>query len=201
MKKCKVKTCNNKVRAKGYCMAHYAQLRNHGRILTRTPYTPNKIIEYKTYYEIVLYNRAQKEVGRTKIDKEDLSKVKAYKWRLRKDRAASKNKGLSQILLGDKRGFDIDHINHDPLDNRRQNLRHCSRSQNQMNQQRQRGIHFYKRNKKWLAYIGINKIRISLGYFKTFAEALKVRQTAEKIYYEEYAPNLKAHFRSSISKA
>ena len=46
----------------------------------RTIFTPNEIIDYGDYYEICLYNNKCKEVARTKIDKDDLNKVKQYKW-------------------------------------------------------------------------------------------------------------------------
>ena len=45
---------------------------------------------------------------------------------------------LSHDILGRKPGFVIDHINGNPLDNRRANLRHCTQAQNMLNRKTQK---------------------------------------------------------------
>ena len=79
MKKCDI--CKSTKNVKRYyifggkllCGKHYQQMRNHGRILKRTMYDPNEIIDCGDYYEICLYsgNSEQIEIARTKIDKDD----------------------------------------------------------------------------------------------------------------------------------
>jgi hypothetical protein len=191
-KKCKVEGCGGKLRAKGYCDKHYGQLIRNGKILKRTRFDKNEIIDCGDYYEICLYSGRgeQKEVARTKIDKEDLEKVKQYKWSLRKGYPTHINsklpKGLSQFIIGKKEGYDIDHINHDILDNRKQNLRHCTVSQNMMNK-KVKGYCWHKDNKKWMAYIKINKKFINLGSFINKQDAINTRRKAEQKYFGEFA--------------
>lgn len=61
-------------------------------------------------------------------------------------------------IMGHVPGMEIDHINGDGLDNRRENLRHCTRSQNIMNARKYKGKHKYKGvylsgSGKWAAVI------------------------------------------------
>lgn len=90
--------------------------------------------------------------------------------------------------------FDIDHINHNKLDNRKTNLRICTRSQNLMNRNREissysgiRGVQYNKNNDKYGVFIYVNKKKINLGYYKDINEAIKVRKQAEENYFGEYS--------------
>src|SRR5512146_1126738 len=65
---------------------------------------------------------------------------------------------LHRFILDAPRGMYVDHINHDTLDNRRCNLRLCTKQQNQCNQSHHKdskspykGVHRHKRGKKWYA--------------------------------------------------
>ena len=40
---------------------------------------------------------------------------------------------MHRIILNPPEGFDVDHISHNSLDNRKENLRICSRTENQRN--------------------------------------------------------------------
>ncbi len=73
---------------------------------------------------------------------------------------------------------DIDHINNDLLDNRIENLRECSRSQNLMNRgkfkgctSKYKGVYFRKDIGKWQAAIRINGKTKHLGVFSNELEA------------------------------
>jgi hypothetical protein len=76
----------------------------------------------------------------------------------------------------------VDHINRDTGDNRWENLREVTRSQNCQNKEA-KGIHRMKRNGKWMAYIKLNGKLKHLGYFHTKDEAKSVRLAAEKQYF------------------
>src|SRR5690606_2346442 len=79
------------------------------------------------------------------IDNEDYDKIKDYKWNIAKIcnsfyavtniKGSKPRKQISMHrLLMDNSSGDIDHINHNGLDNRRSvNLRFCTRSENCMN--------------------------------------------------------------------
>ena len=60
---CKVDGCENKVFGHGYCNKHYMQIRRHGQIQDITYYSPNEIIEYEDYAEIILRDKNCKEIA------------------------------------------------------------------------------------------------------------------------------------------
>lgn len=166
----------------------------------RTKYTPNDISINKNYAEISLYDKNCKEITQTKIDIMDIRccKLEDYKWHLGYNGYAVTNTyegdkriilKLHQLIIGKKKGLVIDHINHDRLDNRKQNLRHCTIAENCRNQKKKDvGVTWHKVAKKWHAEIIYNKKRYYLGLFKDKKEALKKRLQAEKKYYGEFAP-------------
>lgn len=92
------------------------------------------------------------------------------------------------MLLGKKPGLDIDHINHNGLDNRRTNLRHVTRQQNMFNSRGYKkrtsiykGVCQGKKNKKygrWVSYIKHNGKTIYLGSFTDEVSAAKAYNNA-----------------------
>jgi len=192
MEKCKVVRCSNKHYHKGYCMRHYHQMISHGNILKRTIYDPNEIIDCGDYYEICLYNKECKEIARAKIDKDDLEKVKNYKWCFNNcgyvENGQIKSL-LHHLIMGKKGGFEIDHKNTNKTDNRKQNLRFVTRSQNSMNKKNVKGYHFNVNDRKYRPYITINYKRIYLGRFANKQDAINARKKAEQKYFGEFAYN------------
>lgn len=65
----------------------------------------------------------------------------------------------------------VDHINGIKDDNRRENLRLVTHSENQHNRRSAKGCYFHKRDNKWLAQITINGKSRYLGYYETESEA------------------------------
>ncbi len=86
----------------------------------------------------------------------------------------------------------IDHRNMDGLDNRVQNLRACTHSQNLCNRGKPRnntsghkGVSFDSWSGKWRACITVRKKVIKLGRFDTMEEAVFIRRAAaEKLHGE-----------------
>lgn len=86
--------------------------------------------------------------------------------------------------------LDIDHINGNKTDNRKDNLRLVSRSHNMLNSHRPSaastsgypGVSWSKSKQKWKAYIKINYKQIHGGYFATKEEAITARTKLELIY-------------------
>ena len=200
--KCLVENCENNAHSKsrgekGYCSRHYAQINQNGKILKRTRFDPNEIIDCGNYYEICLYSGCgeQKEVARAEIDKEDLEKVKSYKWHLMvvntggKYVISGKDRLLLQHLIMGKPpiGYLIDHQDTNPLNNRKYNLRFATPSQNGMNKKNVKGITWDKNRKKWMSHIKINGKYIYLGRFDDKQIAIKIRKEAEQKYFGEFA--------------
>jgi len=158
----------------------------------RTTRDKNRIVEHKDYYEMHLYNNKSVKVGTAKIDKEDIDKVTDHKWRLDsstnyvKAEINRKSSYLHHLVLGRREGFEIDHKNHCRTDNRKQNLRFVTRSENLMNREG-KGVTWYERTKQWRARITKNQKVIHLGCFKKKKDAIKKRRQAEIKYFGEYA--------------
>ena len=89
----------------------------------------------------------------------------------------------------------VDHKDGDTLNNRRENLRVCSYSQNMQNQKGTWGILGYKgvachrkpRARKYQGRIQIDGRRISLGYYATPEEAARAYNAAALHYFGEFA--------------
>ncbi len=143
---------------------------------------------------IKLFNKNDEVVAKTVIDEIDFRKVNKSKWWLNKGYAVGFVNGrhikLHQYILGNKPGYDIDHINRDKLDNRRNNLRHITHSQNIVNSKisisnksGRIGVHWGKHIKKWIAEIKFNRKIIYLGSFVDKNKAIKARKAAELKYF------------------
>jgi len=94
----------------------------------------------------------------------------------------------------------LDHINHNPADNRIVNLRDVSCAQNHQNRARKTksksgylGVTWHNRDKRWQAHIEINGKAIHLGQFKCLNEAISARLTAEKQYHLDRPEHASAH--------
>lgn len=192
MRICEVENCKNEYRAKGYCNKHWAQVNRHGRIM-RTRFDKNEYIDCGEYYEICLYNKKQKEVARAIINKKKYNKVKDYKWSLNNKgyviTRINKNETLflHHLVKPRHKYLDTDHEDVNPLNNRINNLRYLTRSQNLMNRKEISGIDLHKQTGKWRARIKINKKEFHLGLFTNKQDAINARRKAEQKYFGEFA--------------
>jgi len=85
---------------------------------------------------------------------------------------------MHRFLLNAPHGLDVDHKNGDGLDNRRENIRLATRSQNMHNKKMQhnntsgfKGVHWHKTHKKWCANIKVGDNRKFLGGFDRIEDA------------------------------
>lgn len=146
-------------------------------------FVPNKIIRKGNKVRILLTTPFGKFKESAIIDKKDYNNVKDYRWSMTKlhyvsSKTREKNVYLHHLIMGKpKKGFEIDHINENPLDNTRKNLRTVNRSINNLNRKGSKGCWFRKDTKKWAAEIKVEGKKISLGCYNTFKEAKKVRDT------------------------
>lgn len=88
----------------------------------------------------------------------------------------------------------IDHINHDPLDNRKCNLRICNNRENHWNVKphqdslsKYKGVSFNKKDKKWTAHICVDGKDKNLGNFDCEKEAARIYNKMAKKLHKEYA--------------
>lgn len=198
MNMCKVDECSGRVTGFGYCQKHYVQYKRHGKVLKNSKNEFNEIVDKGTYYEIILVNNKYEEVGRAKIDKEDLNIIKqANRWCLTKAKYAGSKVGLMhRLIMNAEENDEVDHkkvgIKY-RLDNRKKNLRIATKNQNQYNRTKYRnnksgfkGVSLHKRSQKWYACIQINGKGIHLGSFDTPEEASKAYQKAAKKHHKEF---------------
>lgn len=197
MKECSICKKNDKetriILSKGqhYCRKHYLQLYKHGKI-DYTIYDDNEYIITENFAEIVLKDKKGTITGKAIIDKEDIEKCKQYKWHIRKSLNTNyaistlkdgKKLFLHRFILNYKGKDDVDHINHNGLDNRKSNLRIVSHSRNLLNQYKD-----YKGIKKvpsgrYQVSIFVDGNSKYLGTYNTLEEALKVRKQEEEKYF------------------
>jgi hypothetical protein len=91
-------------------------------------------------------------------------------------------------------GMQIDHINGNGLDNRRENLRLATRQQNRMNSRKYRrgdarykGVLQPKGRGSWIAQIRLNRKNIRIGLFATEEEAARAYDAKARELFGEFA--------------
>lgn len=153
------------------------------------------------------------------VDDEDYDRVNALKWHWhpgntshvknggqvptgyanRRHKSGGPTTPMHRFILGltDLDGIDnspdieVDHINGDGLDNRRHNLRACTRAQNSHNSKPIRGVFkgVFQRNngKSWRAAIRVNDRLLCLGTYTTPEMAAAAYNKAAREYFGEFA--------------
>lgn len=137
------------------------------------------------------------------IDAEDLSKVAGKTWHINAMGYPQTNiyqdgtsPLLHRIILGGyEKGFCVDHIDRNKLNNRRSNLRICRQRDNAKNQSVRidntsgfTGVYKDKQTGAWWAEITADGERHYLGRFQRFGDAVRARIEGEKEYFGEFAP-------------
>lgn len=137
------------------------------------------------------------------VDDEDYEYLNQWKWFFKKGYPArnitiSKNKRktifLYNILLNPEPGYIIDHIDGNPLNNLKSNLRLTTKSQNNQNRTKSKfksskykGVSWYKKLNKWRAFISVNYKFKHIGLFESEVDAAKAYNTAALTYFKDYA--------------
>lgn len=135
------------------------------------------------------------------VDDEDYERLSQWKWHFdgvyARRSTPDKDKkcvNMHRLLCDFPVGKQIDHINGDQLDNRKCNLRICTRQQNHWNRSinlspkssKYKGVYWENERQKWRAYIYKNNKRINIGRFLTEQEAANA--------YNKYAINMFGEF-------
>lgn len=140
------------------------------------------------------------------IDKEDYEKIQEYRW------ADNHNGYISTVVnIGNKKYKTIilhrlitncasdkvvDHINHDKTDNRKSNLRICTRQENNRNRRIAKnnmsnttGVYFNEQSKKWVAYIMVDQEQKYLGIYENIEDAIEARKKAQADIFRSFEYN------------
>jgi len=137
------------------------------------------------------------------VDDDDFNDINRYSWyfhlgyavRSVKISCEQKTQCMHRLITNCPADMDVDHANHNTLDNQKVNLRVCSRSENNQNQQVRtyaktsiyKGVLFYKRDGKWQAKIALNGKQKHLGYFANEIDAAIAYNVAAIEMFGEFA--------------
>lgn len=142
------------------------------------------------------YMRCTLRNGRSFIfDAEDLPFVSSCAWSVDEKGYVLGYKGkLHRLLMGSPANRVVDHINGDPSDCRKANLRCITQHQNTQNSSLPKhsttgykGVCFDKRRKRYMAHIHPNGRMKHLGYYDTPEEAAVAYDRAASLYFGEFA--------------
>lgn len=157
--KCCVEGCNKRgnyiINNKRYCDKHQYHIKKFGYI-KETIYDKNQIIIHDNYAEVIVKDKYNNFITSTKIDIEDIPKVQLGKVGIYMSKGGKYyfyiNFGkrtrfrLSRYILDITEKYDnyhqVDHINRDPSDNRKCNLRYVECIENQRNKENSVSIHY-----------------------------------------------------------
>lgn len=185
------------VNGKRYCNKHWQRMRKYGDLELHPKAKTTKVIQIDGEMATLRMANGVDIL----IDAADVQKAMRYSWCLSKTGYAVANidgtvRKMHRYLLDLPKGEPIvDHINGNPLDNRRNNLRLCTSLENGRNlraKKSQSGATGVRETPegRWHARIMVDRKEISLGNYLTKEEAIEARRTAERKYYGEYAPSV-----------
>lgn len=99
---------------------------------------------------------------------------------------------MHRLIMKPNGALQVDHINRDKLDNRRENLRFATRSQNQANKGRAinntsqyKGVTWHKG--KWEVRLRYNAVRLYLGRYDCPRDAALAYDVASRYLYGDFA--------------
>ena len=101
---------------------------------------------------------------------------------------------LHHMILPHREGYVVDHVNGQGLDNRRQNLRYATYSQNSCNQRLRsdnmsgvKGVSWDARDRNWTAEVTVDGKKHRLGRFKMLSAARAAYRKAARQLHGEFA--------------
>ena len=139
------------------------------------------------------------------VDRADYPALSRYKWFAHKEGRTFYAVGNGQkrkhiimhrMIMNAPKNMQVDHIDHDGLNNTRKNLRLCTPAQNRYNMRPQKnkknrsklkGVFYVKSKKKYKAQIGFKGKTKHIGYYKTQKHAGKAYDKMAKKLFGEFA--------------
>lgn len=182
------------------CGKHYSQYVKYGHFLDASTKTCFDSNEYEITPEgvwIYTFNRQEEPSGKFMIDLDDLELVLTKKWRYSRGQYVTGNTTPTLIhrFLLQPKGINevVDHVNGDPTDNRRKNLRITIQQKNLLNKELLSnnttgisGVWFDKNRHKWVVEIRLNNVKCFLGRYDERSDAAFVRWQAEIKLFKEF---------------
>lgn len=132
------------------------------------------------------------------FDAEDKELISQFRWCLHnKGYAVTTIKGkpvlMHRLILGiiNKPQFEVDHIFHNRLDNRRSQIRICTHAENLQNARKIKGScslkGVYRDNNKWHAQISQDQRVFNLGRYRSEITAAKAYDKAAREMFKDFA--------------
>lgn len=180
-------------RGEKYCPKHRKQKEVYGKFLDSNPrckYDPNEYTIQGDIVEVQTYTKDNLPYVKFRISLEDINLIINYKW-------AAKQKSNGIYIVNDKlgyihntimphrNGFTVDHIDRNPLNNTRENLRYATGKEQTFNQKKKETTFDIKgiqtRNNKYLAYIKLSSKRYLSPYYPKYEQAVYARYLLEQL--------------------
>lgn len=152
-------------------------------------------------YRIIPLTKGQN----TLVDVADFERLSKFSWHAywdargktfyaRRTLPNGKTLSMHRMILGCKHGEEADHVSWDTLDNRRNNLRRCTHTENVRHRRKRStstsgmiGVSFHKRTKTWDARIFVKGRLNHIGCFKTAEEAGRAYDARARVVFKEFA--------------
>lgn len=170
-------------------------------------FTPNVVQVEGDTARLLLTNRQHEVVARAVIDLDDLGRVLAAgRWYPSRSSNCKPGKqyyvlnnslrtSLHRFVLQSGSGEFVDHVNHDPLDCRKANLRVCTHTQNMQNRcgahrhskSGVRNVYYDARHNRWRVEVRAGKVRHNIGAFPSLEEAAEAAAGARQRLHKEFA--------------
>jgi hypothetical protein len=132
--------------------------------------------------------------------------VSKYKWQINsKNYVGTTTKDKKRLMLHrlimncKSKEERVDHIDRNPLNNQKSNLRYCTITENQRNREayntyageettsKYKGVSWYKKRKKWRVQIMVDSEYKELGLFYDEISAARCYNYWAKVYFKEFA--------------
>lgn len=201
---CKAGKCeSHRIEGGGYCQKHYQQFRKTGRTFIYGRLDINEVEVEGDVTAIYCRNSRSEVTAVTIIDTSDLPKVSGFKWGY--DRTTgyvttqdmSPKAPLQRVVMGvTDSALIVDHKSGNKLDNRKQNLRKVTVSQNAMNSRsglgskysvpEAKGVFYSKTKQVYVAKLAVQG-KIYSKTFKDKDKAIAYRQYLALRYHGEHA--------------
>ena len=158
----------------------------------------------------VYYNEVMKKIiltgkrgGFALVDDEDYDLLNKDTWNHQKrgyatafawtDDHKPTRKLMHRVVILAKKHQEVDHINGNPMDNRKSNLRFVTSSQNKTNTELRsdnksgyRGVYWHPQHKLWWVYIKVNGRNCHFGLYPNIQEAARIAGYVYKAFGAEY---------------